>query len=305
MANIERVYDQIRREERAALQRRVDEAYRREPELAALADQRRTVFLDAAAGRLAPDAAGERLRALDGRERDLLRRAGLAPDALQLHYRCAACRDTGYLGNGVRRPCACRLLLGARLDPAVGVNERETFEAFDVAVYPTERQKKEALAARKHCEAYAAALPRPPMPNLLLMGMTGLGKSYLGNAIAYRALGRGVEALRATAYGFVQDTLDGIRGENRALPRYRSIPLLVLDDLGTEPLIPNVTVESLFAVVNERAARGLATVMATNLAFAALQGRYGERLFSRLTDGTTTRILRLTGDSLRRGTPAC
>ena len=143
------------------------------------------------------------------------------------------------------------------------------------------------------------------MPNLLLMGMAGLGKSFLGNAVAYRALGRGVEAVRATAYGFVQDTLASIRGEGRGAARCRRTPLLVLDDLGTEPLVPNVTVESLFALVNDRAAAGLATVMATNLSFAELQQRYGERLFSRLSDAANTRILRLEGKNLRWRAPSC
>ena len=135
--------------------------------------------------------------------------------------------------------------------------------------------------------------------------LAGLGKSYLGNAIAYRALCRGIDAARTTAYGFVQDMLSDIRGEGRHAQRYRSAPLLVLDDLGTEPLIPNVTEESLFAVVNERAARGLATVLATNLAPAGLQERYGERVFSRLSDGGNTRILKLEGENLRWRKPPC
>lgn len=306
MVNIERIYDGIRREERAALRQRTEEAYRRAPQLRELARQRAGAFAEAAAGRLPAAEAAAQLRALNARERELLRGAGLAPDALRLRYRCAVCRDTGYLdGGGVRRPCACRLLLAAKLDPAVGVNDRETFETFDEAVYEDEAQRRQALTAKKYCEAYANTLPRPLTPNLLLMGMAGLGKSFLGNAVAYRALGRGVEVVRATAYGFVQDTLASIRGEGRGAARCRRTPLLVLDDLGTEPLVPNVTVESLFALVNDRAAAGLATVMATNLSFAELQQRYGERLFSRLSDAANTRILRLEGKNLRWRAPSC
>jgi hypothetical protein len=40
---------------------------------------------------------------------------------------------------------------------------------------------------------------------------------------------------------------------------------MVLDDLGSEPVIPNVSFEWLFAVVNERTLAGLATVCSTNL----------------------------------------
>lgn len=305
MTHIDRIYDGIRREERAARQQRIDDACRRAPGLAEVLSSRQAVFADVAGRRLSPAEAQARLMALAAEERALLAAAGLTPDALALHYRCPACRDTGYLGGDVRRPCACRLKLRARLDPAVQINDRETFEAFDPGIYPDERQRRQALAARRYCEDYADALPSPPVPNLLLMGMAGLGKSYLGNAIAYRALCRGIDAARTTAYGFVQDMLSDIRGEGRHAQRYRSAPLLVLDDLGTEPLIPNVTEESLFAVVNERAARGLATVLATNLAPAGLQERYGERVFSRLSDGGNTRILKLEGENLRWRKPPC
>lgn len=305
MVNIDRVYDNIRREERAAQQRRIDEACRRAPALEALFRERQGLFADAAAKRIAPGAAQARLKALSVRERELLESIGLSPDALSLHYRCSACRDTGYLEDSVRRPCACRLKLRAKLDPSVQINDRETFEAFDPAVYPGEQQRRQALVARRYCEGYADALPSPPVPNLLLMGMAGLGKSYLGNAIAYRALCRNIDAARTTAYGFVQDMLSDIRGEGRFSHRYRTAPLLVLDDLGTEPLIPNVSVESLFAVVNERIGRKLATVMATNLSFSGLQERYGERVFSRLSDSANTRVLLLEGENLRWRKPTC
>lgn len=305
MMRIEREYDRIRRQERQAQQQRIAEAYARVPALAEIERDRQAAFAEAAARRLAPAAARERLSALSCREQRLLAENGLSPDALELHYRCAACRDTGYLGSGLRRPCACRLKLRAQLDPGVQINDRETFEAFDAGVYPAEPQKKQALAAKKFCESYVSSLPEPERPNLLLMGMAGLGKSYLGNAIAYRALERGIDAARTTAYGFVQDMLSGIRGDGSRAALYRRAPLLVLDDLGTEPVIPNVSEESLFAVLNERIGRRLPTVLATNLDFSALQQRYGERVFSRLTDSAATRVLRLEGENLRWRRPPC
>ena len=99
--------------------------------------------------------------------------------------------------------------------------------------------------------------------------------------------------------------LSCIRGDGSRAALYRRAPLLVLDDLGTEPVIPNVSEESLFAVLNERIGRRLPTVLATNLDFSALQQRYGERVFSRLTDSAATRVLRLEGENLRWRRPPC
>ena len=297
MMRIEREYDRIRRQERQAQQQRIAEAYARVPALAEIERDRQAAFAEAAARRLAPAAARERLSALSCREQRLLAENGLSPDALELHYRCAACRDTGYLGSGLRRPCACRLKLRAQLDPGVQINDRETFEAFDAGVYPAEPQKKQALAAKKFCESYVSSLPEPERPNLLLMGMAGLGKSYLGNAIAYRALERGIDAARTTAYGFVQDMLSGIRGDGSRAALYRRAPLLVLDDLGTE-LTTEFVRSAFYQIVNTRLMTNKKTIISTNLSPAELSRRYGANILSRIEGAY--RILPFFGDDIRK-----
>ena len=75
--------------------------------------------------------------------------------------------------------------------------------------------------------------------------------------------------------------------------------LLLIDDLGTEPFIPNVTYEVLFSAVNERQNAGKATVIATNLGKAQLLEDYGERLFSRITSPRLFSVIELKGKSLR------
>jgi DNA replication protein DnaC len=129
--------------------------------------------------------------------------------------------------------------------------------------------------------------------------MPGLGKSFLGNAIAYEALLRGVDAERVTAYAFVQTVLKDIRERTERTLRYQRVPLLVLDDLGSEPSIPNVSFEWLFAVINERTLAGLATVCSSNLTLKQLSDFYDERFMSRLCDRNTTQVLQLTGQNLR------
>ena len=108
-------------------------------------------------------------------------------------------------------------------------------------------------------------LPAPEKKNLLLTGMAGLGKTYLCNAIAYRALSHGVEARIITAYSFIQAVLDGIRTKTGGVPEFcLRVPLLIIDDLGSESVIPNISEEALFSVLNERIHQGKPTVIATN-----------------------------------------
>ena len=76
------------------------------------------------------------------------------------------------------------------------------------------------------------------------------------------------------------------------------VPVLMLDDLGSEPMMQNVTIEQLFNLINERQNRNLATVISTNLDMAKFRERYSERIASRLRDSRCT-ILSLLGKDIR------
>ena len=77
-------------------------------------------------------------------------------------------------------------------------------------------------------------------------------------------------------------------------------PVLFLDDLGSEPLMQNVTIEQLFNLINERQARRLSTVISTNLSIKELRTRYTERIASRLTDSRNCLVVTLEGQDVRR-----
>ena len=133
----------------------------------------------------------------------------------------------------------------------------------------------------------------------------------MGNAIAARAIAQGIDTLRLTAYRMTEEVMEGFSTNTSPLPRYTQVPLLILDDLGTEAMIPNVTKESLFAIVpnvtaeslfaiaDQRNASRLATVYISNLNAAELTEQYGDRIASRITDTAITKAINFRGDSLR------
>ncbi|HWR22175.1 MAG TPA: ATP-binding protein [Feifaniaceae bacterium] len=307
LAEIRAEYERIRQEERLALLSRTEEAYALHPGFLAIAERRRAAALtlgeairrgaDAADAARAADAA---LNALQDEERALLFSLGLPGGYLTLHYRCAHCKDTGYVGEPHRTPCVClqkKLLGQARATSQI--DERETFETFDAELFPTEAQKKQMLAARRITEGYADAFPATGKRNLLLLGTSGLGKTFLLNSVAARVLSRGFPVKKITAYTLMEQLLSGIRQNTDAAAPYLTVPLLLIDDLGTEPMINNITHEYLFSILNERHNALLHTVTASNLTPEKLQERYGERIFSRLVSADDSRILHLTGQNLR------
>lgn len=295
---LDNLYARIRAEEREAREQRMRDAYARAPRLKLLDEARAQLFFDLGKRLISTEESKQRLAQIDAEEKALLASLGLNANALELHVRCEKCNDTGYLGQS-NRPCSCRLLHREAMRGADGVNTRETFGNFLIDIFPTPEQKKRTTNAKLLCEQFAASLPHPEKPNILLFGMPGLGKSFLGNAIAYDALSRGIDAERVTAYAFIQAVLQDIREQTQRAARYQSVPLLVLDDLGSEPVIPNVSFEWLFAVINERTLAGLATVCSTNYTLSQLQQRYDDRFMSRLCDKNTTLVLHLTGENLR------
>lgn len=295
---LDNYYERIRAEEHEALSRRIDDAFARAPRLSEIDHERSRLFSDLGTRKITVPEGKRRLAEISDEEQQILASLGLSPDTLTLHVRCELCNDTGYVGPA-HQPCACRLLHRERLRGSDGVNDRETFPNFSQNIFPTMEQKKRTLNAKTICERYAKALPMPEKPNLLLLGMPGLGKSFLGNAIAYEALLRGVDAERVTAYAFVQSVLKDIRERTEHTQRYQRVPLLVLDDLGSEPNIPNISFEWLFAVINERTLASRATVCSSNLTLKQLSDFYDERFMSRLCDRNTTQVLQLTGENLR------
>jgi DNA replication protein DnaC len=116
---------------------------------------------------------------------------------------------------------------------------------------------------------------------LLLEGLYGSGKTHLAAAVANFAVGLGVPTLFLT----VPDLLDALRFSyedpestfEQRFEEIRQIPLLVLDDFGTQ----NATSwaqEKLFQIINYRYINRLSLVVTTNLALEEIEGRIRSRL---------------------------
>lgn len=292
--NFDSYYSDLHRRAVRQLEARRQECENLDPAFAALQTKRSRVFsMPAQGGKLA-------LSTIRLEEEALLKRFGLPKDYLQLTYTCPLCKDTGYVGEPIKHKCACRLKLEQRERAEAGrINERETFANFKESIYPDPASLEEGKKIAILCQRYAKALPHPKNPQLYLYGPGGRGKSYMGNAIAAYAIEQGIDSLRLTAYRMIEEVMEGFSTNTSPLLRFTQVPLLVLDDLGTEPMIPNVTAESLFAIADQRNSSRLATVYISNLDQNELAQRYEERIASRITDASITKAIFFRGDSLR------
>ena len=307
-------YSQQRAANDSALNRRIEDVERRDPEIArlraesvslALGTMRSILSLPTQEARVE---AAERMKqrgiANNAEIRRRLKALGLGEDHLELQYRCGLCRDTGYVGEAPARFCECfetRLRARRYEDGSMAGVSEQNFDAFDINIFPEAGdQRNQMRAARRLCEDYANQFPESRFRSLLLTGTGGLGKTFLLNCIYARVMDRGLSAVRITAFRMFEAMRQQHVGNDERFDGFTSLidaPLLLIDDLGTEPMMRNITVEYLFTLLNERIAAKRHTVIATNLTLEQLKERYGERVSSRLMDHCG--VLQLRGKDLR------
>lgn len=260
---------------------------------------------------IAPEELPDRMALVNQRIEALLGQNGFPADYLDPIYRCKACRDTGYTGEPVREMCSClRGRLFQRLYGEIGLNEaaEQSFECFDLNVFPEEllpgrtySQRQLMARAREVCEQWADNYPNVQTRNILLMGQSGLGKTYLMHAMARRLLERGHEVLIMSAYRFLELARNAYFTNNPAdIQALAEAEVLMIDDMGTEPLMENITIIQWFNLINERQTRGRGTVISTNLHIDELRERYTERIASRLLDNRQCQLIQLVGEDVRR-----
>jgi len=310
-------YSRQRTEDEADQERRLAEACQRAPRIAELRQESASLALNAMRSILVEQSQEERKaiaqrmkargQAINAEIRALLKAAGLGEDALDMRYRCPVCKDTGYVGEAPARFCDCfeaRLRLRQHEDGSMAGLDEQNFDRFDLGRIPeADGQRVQMLGARKLCEGYANGFPNTESRNLLLCGEGGLGKTFLLNCIFERVTSRGQSAVRITAFRMFEAMRQQHTGNDEHFDGFSAlieVPLLLIDDLGTEPMMRNITVEYLFTLLNERNAAKRHTVVATNLTPAQLRERYGERVASRLLDKSSGRIVQLKGKDLRQ-----
>ena len=216
--------------------------------------------------------------------------------------RCPICDGLGWverrvpLGHpdfGELFPCRCREQAAdherhQRLQQYSGLPnemlERMTFESFVLNRYDLDRKGQTFL---KNAYLMASSFAIKPEGWLLISGSHGSGKTHLAVAVVEQCIRNGYPAL----FTFVPDLLDHLRASfspdspvryDQLFEQVKSVPLLILDDLGTE-FSTSWAKEKLFQIVVHRHNTQLPTIITTHLKIKGLREAH-PRLVSRFLD---------------------
>ncbi|MBQ8828141.1 MAG: ATP-binding protein [Clostridia bacterium] len=201
-------------------------------------------------------------------------------------YTCGICEDRGYYTeNGNTVMCRCyKSILTEKLMESYGIiSDMGTFDTFDISLYPETADEKEygvSAAPRnvikntlRKCREFVENFDNEKSKNMLFVGKTGVGKSFMCNCIAYELVKKGVPVLYVSAPALLSKaTMIAVNEEQNVNKQefcnlVRSVDLLIIDDLGTEKQ-SDAKYQELLEILNERIrgySRGLRTVISTNL----------------------------------------
>ncbi len=239
-------------------------------------------------------------------ERRELLSSHFAPGYLDESPVCPHCGGSGYLGSTM---CSCLAKLCAReqkAELARLTTGQEQFAAFRLDYYsdridPAYGASHRDIMARtlQKCRDYADNFTQG-IGNLLFVGGTGLGKTFLSACIANVVTDRGYSVTYESApqlFAKLEKNRFEPSEQSRAdAAKYAECDLLIIDDLGTE-MPGNFVTAALYSLLNDRLLSGKSMLISTNLNAEEIGRRYSPQIASRMQG--SFKGLTFVGDDIR------
>ncbi|MBQ3235607.1 MAG: ATP-binding protein [Clostridia bacterium] len=210
-------------------------------------------------------------------------------------YACNICKDTGY-AEGKRCKCYYKYLTQLALE-SLGVSEPEDADFSSLIQNPKLAKQFKVI------KNYADNFPKTQINNLIFSGNVGTGKTELAKCVLTSVKKSDNIALYLTSTElnaiFVKMHTSEV-DRNLIFEVLSDADLLIIDDLGTETIYKNVTVEYLLSLVSNRIEKGKHLIITTNLTDKELLQRYNERFTSRILDKSKSLFIPFYSDDFRK-----
>ncbi|MBO4262324.1 MAG: ATP-binding protein [Clostridia bacterium] len=222
---------------------------------------------------------------------------GISENMTKPAYVCKQCEDTGYTPDG--KTCACLKPLAEEIVLSdLGIGKKPLPDFSETTVKDVNDLDGIYEKMKKYCKEFENI-----KKFLVIMGDVGTGKSFLAGCIANEIRKKGLTVVFLSAYELNSIFLKYVSAPPTEKSVYLDVltecDLLVIDDLGAEPSIRNVTSEYLYVVISQRISTSAPFIVTTNLDGEKICERYGDRILSRLHDKSRGILFRIDGKDLR------
>ena len=209
--------------------------------------------------------------------KDYMKKKGLNFNKLKPQYSCKKCQDTGIV-NGKMCNCLSNAIAERINKENSSYNNFHTFDMINSAKM-NENSEKIYKDMYNWCESFPNQII-----NISLLGVPGSGKTFLLECITSKLVQKGCNVVFCTAFDFNEECRKYHLSQPSKLDSYLNCDALIIDDLGTEPVLKNITQEYFYNVINLRQINNKATLISTNLSPEQLVMRYSMRTMSRLNN---------------------
>lgn len=247
----------------------------------------------------------EKVKQLKMEKAKILKDLNLPENYLKPKYECNICKDTGYVMDSNYNTKMCNCLKQRMIDASFNKSnlsnlEKENFSNFNELLFSDEvdlskykfniSPRTNILNIKKNCIEFIENFDDPKQKNLLFIGNTGLGKTFMTNCIAAEILKMGKTVLYQTAPMLLESVINYkmSKQKNTLDDICKSVleaDLLIIDDLGTESL-NSMKLSELFTILNTRILnlnhKMTRTIISTNLNINDIFKNYEERIGSRI-----------------------
>ncbi len=192
-------------------------------------------------------------------------------------YSCKKCNDTGIV-NGKMCDCLSQAIAERINKTASSYNNFHTFEMIN-----PNKMNEASEKIYKDMYTWCENFPND-IVNISLLGVPGSGKTFLLECITSKLVEEKFDVVFCTAFDFNEECRKYHTSQPNKLDSYLKCDALIIDDLGTEPVLKNITQEYFYNIVNLRQINKKATLISTNLLPDQLVNRYSLRTMSRLNN---------------------
>lgn len=309
LENLLSEYEQKRRKVEMDLEERKLELYKKYPELEELDDDINKLAISKTKAILNNK---KNIKEIDieinnlkNKKQEFLKNKKIDLELFKPEYECKICKDTGYIREADKTVmCAClkqKILNLSYSRSNLSDIKKENFNNFNSNLFSDEidlnkykikcSPRTNINNIKKASEKFIDNFDDLEEKNLLFVGNTGLGKTYMTNCIANEILKNGKTVLYQTAPVLLETIIDNKfnkyknQNSDEFYKNVLTVDLLIIDDLGTEN-INTMTVNELFTIINTRILnlnnKPTKTIISTNLSIEQIFKLYEERIGSRI-----------------------